>query len=150
VGFDVTQSDPTATDFIAVGEGLDDVGAVYPHLTVQYTNETAPGETTYNFIGPDGPGQDRQGQLLVTARAEDRDEGYTGDSTTHNAVDAADLVDELTNEVEACVGRNYAPQATTIGPLGSYSGPDAPDDREASPTVRIAQVIVTYYYARTV
>jgi len=147
VGYDVHAS-PGEEAFIPVGESLDDVGETYPSLTVQQTNETAPGSTGYNFITAEGPGQDRTGQLLVTARAEDSQEGYTGDSSQHDSVDAEDLVDELINEVEDVALRNATPQSTEISPLGSYRGADAPNDYERGRTVFIEQCIVLYSWSR--
>ena len=152
--------DPTATPgddaFIPIGKSLDDVGETYPSLTVQRTNETAPGSTGYNFIAPDGPGQDRTGQLLVTAFAEESEEGYSGDPAaygesyggTYDTVAASVLVEELINEVEDVCLRNAEAHETEISPLGSYRGADAPDDFDATPTVRIEQCIVLYSWSR--
>jgi len=146
-GFDV-HAQPGDDAFVAVGESLEDVGEVYPSLTVSRTNETAPGSTGYNFVTEDGPGQDRTGQLLVTARAEVSQEGYTGDPATVDPVDAEDVVDELINEVEDVCLANATPESTEIGGLGSYRGADAPNDYDASPPVMIEQCVVLYHWAR--
>jgi hypothetical protein len=149
VGYAVN-SQPGDEDFLAVGTSLDQVGEVYPHLTIQRTNETAPGGTGYNFVtGDGGVGQDRDGQLLVTARAEERDGGYTGDSAQYDPVDATRLVEQLIAEVEDVALRNAAPQATPISPLGSYRGSAAEDDTDETPTVRIEQTLILYYYSRS-
>ncbi|WP_436933694.1 hypothetical protein [Halovenus marina] len=147
VGYDVQEGDPQADAFIPVGNSLDDVGEAYPSLTIQRTNETTPGSTSYNFLAPDGPGQDRQGQLLATARAEEGTT-YTGDSATHDAVDADTLVNTLIDEVEDVCLANAEAHQTEISPLGGYRGADAPDDFEATPTVRIEQCIVVYSWQR--
>jgi len=150
VGYDV-QATPGEDDFIPVGKSLDDVGTVYPHLTVQFSTETSPGGTTYNYISADGsPGQDRNGQLIVTARAEAREAGgYTGNSGRYTAVDADDLVETLIAEVEAAALANATSESTDISPLGSQRGSDAPNDYDAEPTVYIAQCVVTYHWSRS-
>lgn len=140
--------DPGTDGFIPVGESLEDVGETYPSLTVARTNETAPGSTGYNFITADGPGQDRTGQLLVTARAEASQEGYSGAPGTIDPVDADDLVDELINEVEDVCLANATPEDTEFNGLGSYRGADAPNDYDASPTVFVEQCIVIYSWTR--
>jgi hypothetical protein len=147
IGYDV-QAAHGEEGFVAVGESLDDVGETYPSLTVQRTNETAPGSTGYNFITAEGPGQDRSGQLLVTARAEASQEGYSGDSSQHDPVDAEDLVDELINEVEDVCLANATPEDTEFNGLGSYRGADAPNDDDATPTVFIEQCVVLYSWSR--
>jgi len=147
-GYDV-QAAPTTEPFIPVGKDLDDVGAVYPHLTVQFSTETSPGSTTYNYLNHDGtPGQDRSGQLVVTARAEERSAGYSGDSDTYDTVDADDLVESLIAEVEAAALANATSESTLISPLGSERGADAPNDYEVEPPVMIAQCTVAYHWSR--
>jgi len=134
--------------FIPVAESLEDVGERYPSLTVARTNETAPGSTSYNFITADGPGQDRTGQLIVTARAETREAGYSGDPSQIDPVDAEDLVDELINEVEDTALSNATPGDTEFNSLGSYRGADSPHDFDASPPVMIEQCIIVYSWTR--
>lgn len=147
-GYDV-QAAPGDEAFVPVGKDLDDVGSVYPHLTVQFSTETSPGATTYNFISADGsPGQDRTGQLVVTARAEERSAGYTGDSGTYSAVDADDIAEALIAEVEAAALANATSESTLISPLGSERGADAPNDYEVEPPVMISQCVVTYHWTR--
>jgi hypothetical protein len=148
VGFDVALSDPSANGFVPVGESLDDVGESYPSLTVQRSNETSGGETGYDFLTADGPGQNRDGTLLVTARAEDRGGDYSGDSSTYDSVAADDLVAELIAEVaDVCSRRATAPN-TEFSFVGAFPGADAPDDFDATPTVRIAQTTVNYAWIR--
>lgn len=150
VGFDVQQSDPTAEDFLPVATSLDGVGEVYPSLTVQRTTETAGGETGYDFLTTNGPGQNRTGQLLVTARAEeaDADGGYTGDSSTYAAVDAAALVDTLIDEVEDVTLRRANAPDTEFSYLSAFRAADAPDDFDVTPTVRIEQTTIQYGWIR--
>jgi hypothetical protein len=148
VGFDVTQGDPSAADFMPTATSVDDVGAAYPSLVVQRTNETSGGQTGYDFLTSDGPGQNRDGNLLVTVRAEDREGGYTGDSSTYDAVAADDLVAELIAEVaDVCSRRATAPN-TDFSFVSAFPGADAPDDTDATPTVRIAQTTVQYAWIR--
>lgn len=146
VGYDPDAA-PGDEGFVAIGTSLDDVGETHPHVTIQRTNETAPGGTGYNFIAPNGPGQDRTGQLLATARAESGTD-YSGDASTHDPVDAETLVDELINEVEDVCLRNAEADETEISPLGSYRGADAPNDYDVSPPVMIEQCIVLYSWSR--
>jgi hypothetical protein len=148
VGFDVTVGDPSAEAFLPVGTSLDDVGQVYPSLVVQRSNETSGGETGYDFLTSDGPGQNRDGNLLVTVRAEDLEDGYTGDSSTYDAVAADDLVAELIAEVaDVCSRRATAPN-TEFSFVSAFPGADAPDDTDVTPTVRIAQTTVQYAWIR--
>jgi len=148
VGFDPAAA-PADAAFLPVGKSLDDVGSVFPHLTVQVTNQTTEGDTGYAFLQADGtPGQDRTGQLLITARAEDRDAGYTGDPT-QTAVDARRLTDLLMKEVEFVASDNFAPTDTEFDRLGSNPAADAPDDFAQDPTVRVEQVTILFAWTRT-
>lgn len=147
VGYDL-QAQPGDEAFLPVGESLADVGETYPHLTVQRTNETAPGASGYNFITTAGPGQDRSGQLLVSARAEQSQDGYTGDSGTHAAVDAGDLVGTLLDMVEDTTLANATARDTDFNTLSSYRGADAPNDYDATPPVVIDQCVVSYSWSR--
>jgi len=79
LGFD-PQASPGTEAFLPVATTLDNVGASYPSLVIQYSNETSGGESTYDYLTPSGPGQNRQGTLLAIARAEAEQGGYTGDS----------------------------------------------------------------------
>lgn len=147
VGYDLDAT-PGDAAFLPVGESLDDVGESYPHLTVQRTNETAPGSTGYNFITAEGPGQDRSGQLLVTARAEKRDGGYSGDADLHDPVGADDLVETLLDMVEDTTLANATAEDTDFNSLSSYPGADAPNDYDATPPVMIDQCVVQYSWTR--
>ena len=147
-GFDVTVGDPDAAAFLPVARTIDNVGAVYPSLIVQYSNETSGGESTYDFMTADGPGQNRSGTLLATVRAQDDQRGYTGDSAAYDAVDADDIVGALTDAVESVVARNAAGGDTEFQTLGSQRGPDVPDDTEEDPPVRLSQVEIRYSWVR--
>jgi hypothetical protein len=147
LGFDVSAS-PGTDAFLPVGESLADVGTIYPHLTVQFSTESSPGETTYNYINADGnPGQDRNGQLVVTARAEDQRD-YSGDPGTYAAVGADEIVEQIIAEVEAVALRNATSASTDISPLGSQRGADQPNDYEVTPPVLMASCVISYHYSR--
>ena len=134
--------------FLPVAKQIDNVGAVYPSLVVQYSNETSGGQSTYDFMTADGPGQNRQGTLLATARAQDDQDGYSGDSATYDAVDADTIVGELTDAVESvCQRRADAPQ-TEFETIGSQPGPDVPTDYDEDPPVRLSQVEIRYSWVR--
>jgi hypothetical protein len=149
MGFDPS-AQPGDDAFCPVGTSLDDVGRTYPSITVQRTNETSGGQTGYDFLTANGPGQNRDGQLLVSAYVEDDPdgEGYTGDSGTYSAVDAETLVATLIDEAEGLVLRNANAPGTDFSFVGSYLGADAPDDFDAEPTVRVQQCIVLYSWIR--
>jgi len=147
-GFDATLSDPSAEAFIPVATSIDDVGAIYPSIVVQYSNETSGGESTYDFVTQDGPGQTRTGELLVTARAQDHSEDYVGDSAAYAAAEADDIVAILTETVENVVQRNAGGGTTEFQTLGSQRGPDIPDDYDQDPPVRLADAQVSYSWSR--
>jgi len=147
VGYDV-QASPGDDAFLAVGQSLDDVGSVYPHITVQFSTESSPGSTTYNYITADGtPGQDRNGQLVVTARAEAQT-AYTGDPNQYTGVDADEIVERLIASVEDVALANATAASTDISPLGSQRGADQPNDYDVTPPVLMASCTVTYHWSR--
>lgn len=148
VGFDLDDQ-PGDEGLLPVARSLESVGDSYPHLTVQRTNETSGGETTYDFLTTNGPGQNRTGQLLVTARAEVIQDGYTGDSATHSAVDAEAIVDRLIAAVENVCLRNPQGGDSSFSYCGSQRGADAPDDYDPTPPVFIEQCTVAYGWIRT-
>lgn len=150
VGYDPTASQGSDA-FFPVATSLEDVGSVYPHLTVARSNESTGGETTYDAMTTDGPAQNRNGQLVVAARAAatEADEEYTGDSSTYSAVDAETLVDELINEVEDLCLRNPQGRNTDFSYLGSQRGADAPNDYDQTSPVFIEQCTIAYGWLRT-
>lgn len=140
-GLDINAS-PTDSAFVPVATSIDDVGAVYPSLIIQYSNETSGGESTYSFMTQEGAGQNRQGTLIATARAQDSQDGYEG-------MDAEDATVALIEEVENVCQRQAAAPDTDFQHVGSTRGPDAPDDVEEDPTVRLATTQVSYSWLRT-
>jgi len=147
VGYD-PQASPGDEAFLPVATTLDNVGAGYPSLVVQYSNETTGGESTYDYLTPDGPGQNRQGTLLAIARAEAEAGGYSGDADAYAAEPADDVVVALVNAVENACQRNAAGGASAFQHVGSQRGPEAPDDTDVSPPVRIANTQVDYSFLR--
>jgi len=148
---DVYGLDPNATPsesaWFAYGTKLDTVGASYPSLVISYSNETAGGESTYQYMTPDGPGQNRNGSLVATARVQEQDGDYsTPDGST---VDASTLADAIISEVENVCARNAAGGSSLWTSLGSQSGPDAPDDTEEKPYVRIQSCTISYSWRRS-
>ena len=147
-GYSLTGVQPGDEAFLPVATSIDDVGSVYPSLIVRYSNETSGGESTYDFMTSSGPGQNRRGTLLATARAQDTSGGYTGDAATYSAVDADDIVAELVAAVEdVCQRRAAAPQSE-FETLGSQRGPDVLTDYDEDPPVRIAQTEIRYSWLR--
>jgi len=147
-GFDIQNAAPGDEAFLPVARSIDNVGSVYPSLIVQRSNETAGGDSTYNYLTPSGPGQVRNGTLLVTARAQDDEEDYVGDSASYSSADANTIVTGLVDAVEnVCQRRADAPSSEFIS-LGSQRGPDVPDDLDEDPPVRIAQTEVRYSWLR--
>jgi hypothetical protein len=147
-GYDVN-ANPGDEAFIPVATTIDDVGAVYPSLVIQYSNETSGGQTSYDYLTGNGPGQNRQGTLLAIARAQDSDGGYTGDSATYASEPADDIVVHVIEAVEHAVQANAAGGSTEFETLGSQRGPDAPDDQETDPTTRLANTQILYTWNRS-
>lgn len=146
-GFD-PNANPDDEAFVPIATSIDDVGAVYPSLIVQYSNETSGGESTYDYLTANGPGQNRTGTLLVVARAQDRNGGYTGDSTTYDPEPADDIIAHLLEAVESVCQRNAAGGSSEFETIGSQRGPDAADDDDENPTVRIENTQVLYSWLR--
>jgi len=147
-GFDVRVSDPSADAFLPIATSIDEVGAIYPSLIVRFSNETTAGQSTYDFLTRQGPGQDRNGSLLATVRAQERKDGYTGDPAQFPAVEADTLVVELVDAVETIIQRNAGGADTILSTLGSQRGPDVPDDVDTEPTVRIEDAEIRYSWQR--
>ncbi len=147
-GYDPNTS-PGSDSWFAYGTSLDNVGTYYPSLVVQYSNETSGGQSTYDYMTSSGPGQNRNGSLVATARVQDDEDGYTGDSATHSAVDAETLADAIISQVEAVCARNASGGSSDFQHLGSQRGADTPDDREETPIVRMASCTISYSWLRT-
>jgi len=148
-GYDPNGNTPADEAGFAYGTSLDNVGRYYPSLVIQYSNETAGGESTYQYITENGPGQNRNGSLTATVRVQDDQDGYTGDSSTYSAVDAETLADDLISQVEAVCQRNAAGADTKFAHVGSQRGPDTPDDTDKDPTVRLASCTISYSWLRS-
>jgi hypothetical protein len=148
-GFDLGAS-PGTEPFLPVATKIEDVGARYPSLVVTFSNETSGGETSYDYLTADGPGQNRTGSLVVTARAQDTDDasGYTGDSATFARRDAGDIVVALIEAVEEICQNAAAGGASAFEFVGSQRGPSAPDDQQTNPPTRLANCTVLYGYLR--
>jgi len=140
LGYDPTTK-PDDDGFLPVATSIDNVGAVYPSLVISFSNETSGGETTYDYLTPNGPGQNRTGTLVATARAQDG-------LTYRQSADAQAVVDALVEEVEAVCQRRAAAPTSEFQSLGSQRGPDVPDDFEDDPTVRLANAQVAYSWLR--
>jgi hypothetical protein len=149
VGFDLGAAAGTEA-FLPAAPSLDNVGAHYPSLVVQFSNETSGGETTYDYISGagDGPGQIRQGTLLAIARAETRPDGYTGDSANHSVNPAGDVVVAIVEAVENAVIEAADGSGLELDHVGSQRGPDAPDDFDVEPPVKIANTQISYSWRR--
>jgi len=133
--------------WFAYGTKLDNVGESYPSLIVSASNEVAGGESTYQYMTPEGPGQNRNGSLVATARVQEQDGDYsTPDGST---VKADTLADKLIDEVENVCARNAAGADSLFTSLGSQDGPDAPDDTEEKPYVRIQSCTISYSWRRS-
>ena len=146
-GFDATVADPSDEAFLPTATTIDDVGAVYPSLIVTYSSEVSGGESTYDFLTPEGPGQRRAGELVVTARAQDSEAGYA--ASGREPIDAEDIVVELVQAVENLVQRNATGGTSDFSTLGSQRGPNVPDDLDEDPPVRLADTQVSYSWPRT-
>jgi len=148
-GFDLSAS-PGTEAFLPVATKLEDVGAAYPSLVVTFSNETSGGETTYDYLTPTGPGQNRTGSLVVTARAQDTDDGsgYTGDTRAADPQPAGDIVVDLIDGVEAVCQQAAAGGSSAFEFVGSQRAANAPDDTDTEPPVRLANCTILYGYLR--
>lgn len=146
--------DPIATDgtYLASATSIDDVGRPYPSLVVSPSQPgVASGQTTYDFMTANGPGQNRGGTVVATARVQDTTDGsgYTTDDESYPAVDAAELAEQIIDEVERICLANPTGRTTDLSYLGSHRPSDNPDDNNETPTVRLAQCTIQYGWLRT-
>lgn len=153
VGFDPTVTNASSSAFMPIVTSQDEVGEIYPSITITFSNETTAGPSTYDFLTDDGPGQVRDGSLLSTAQAEDTahidaQSGYTGEPGTYNRVTAETLVDVLNNEVERITLENATPNNELMY-IGSQPSADIPDDTDQDPTVRQSQIEIRYSWLRS-
>lgn len=149
-GFDPTQAAPSADDFLPISTSVTNIGQHYPNLVVTFSNETSAGDTSYNYLTTDGPGQVRDGSVIVTARTEETGRpAYTGDSDAFAELDAEAINQVLLDEVERIVIENANnPADTGMSYLGTVATADAPDDLDATPPVRIADRNISYGWLR--
>jgi len=119
--------DTTAEEFFPVATSIDDVGAFYPSLVIQFSSGSSGGGSTYDYLTTNGPGQNRTVSLLATARAQDRESDYSGDSATHTTVEAEDIVEQLIEAVENLCERNAQGGGSEFHAVGSQRAADAPD-----------------------
>jgi hypothetical protein len=131
VGFDPDAA-PGDDAFLPVATSLSNVGASYPSLVIQYSNETTAGESTYDFLTSEGPGQNRQGTLLAIARAESEQGGFAG-SANATPQPARDVVVELVEEVERIAITNATGADSEFRTLGSQRGPEAQTTASIAP-----------------
>jgi len=130
---------------LPLADSIENVGAVYPSLIIQFSSETSGGNTTYDYISSSGPGSNNNGELIATVRAQDDENNtpsYENDGGT--AVRADTIAYEIIQEVERITRDNATGADTDFGHLGGQRGPDAPDDLDESPPVRIEQFQVSY------
>lgn len=147
-GYDPNDSSlPTATS-------LSNVGAKYPTIVVQSSNEVSPGQTGYDYLdtADNRPGQTRNGSLVVTVRAEDGSDGpndaiYENDGSS--AVTAERIVTLIRQEIERIAGPdNATAQGTEFHYISSSPTGDVPDDTDKDPVVRIEDTTVLYGWLR--
>jgi hypothetical protein len=149
VGFDPNVSLGDGA-FLPFAPNLDLVGAPYPSLTVTRSNETSGGASTYDYLTTSGPGQTRNGSLVITASAEVRDDDYVGDSQSYSTRSADELVTLLRQEVERICSNNPTGGSTDIAAIGAFPAGDTPDQRapgEGS-VVRTDATTITYAWPR--
>ncbi|QLH82461.1 hypothetical protein [Halosimplex pelagicum] len=142
-GYDLEAS-PDHQAHMPAADSIDNVGAVFPSLVVSFSNETSGGESTFDFMTERGPGQSPQGVLLATARAEDHDEDNYRGSDDYAAVDAGTIVDEIAGHALDICREHWSAPGTGFTRVGGQRGPDAPDDLNEDPPVRIAQRQLNY------
>ena len=148
-GYNIQGVQPGDEDFMPVATSIDDVGAVYPSLVISFSSGSSGGDSTYDYLTPSGPGQERTVSLLATARAQDRESDYTGDSATYSAAEAEDIVVDIIEAVENVCQRNASPSASEFHAVGSQRASDAPDDLDEDPPVRIAQCEIRCSWLRS-
>lgn len=150
VGFDPNAA-VSDDAFIDWADSFNKVGEFYPQFTIQTTGaESSGGETTYDFIGTNGPGQNRLGSLEAQVRVEDTkdsDTRYTGDSTTYSAVDAERLATLVRQEIERIIRANPTGASTDFATLGSNEN-NIPDEKQSTRVVRRAGVTIQYSWVR--
>jgi len=134
---------------LPLADSLDNVGAVYPSLVVQFSNQTTGGDSTYEFISGDdaGPGAVPTGSLVATARAQDDDDNQPSYENDGGTAARADLItQEIIHHVREIARANATGGTTGFEVLGANRTADAPDDDSQTPTVRLASVTIQYSF----
>jgi len=147
-GFDASVKDPARESFIPIATSIDRVGEIYPSLIVSWSNESAGGATTYEYMDDGNPGQQRSGLLIAAARAEE-EETYVGDSNNYSAVDAERIIFEILNEVENICMDNADGGSTDWYYIGSSPSSQPDDTMGEGETVAMDQVTVSYAWLRS-
>lgn len=164
-GFDPTNEDPEDPEFLPISTSVTNVGQHYPNVVVSFGNETSAGNTSYNYLTSNGPGQVRDGSVIVTVRSEETSSpsylGHVDGSGTYGfdygtnyggtttKVDAERINELILQEVERIVLENaHPPPSTDLSYLGSVRTAAAPDDLDSTPPVRIADVSIQYGWLR--
>jgi hypothetical protein len=152
-GYDITIDDRPSDDPAALVDAtsIDNVGSIYPSLIVSASQPgTSGGETTYDFLTDDGPGQNRTGSVLATARAE-AGKDYVGDSSTYSSTDAETIVDEIVSHVEDICFETAAGGSSEFSFVGSQRPSDVPleDDASEGEVTWLAQVEIRFGHIRS-
>lgn len=143
-GYGPSASLPEAARMPLVADSIDEVGAPYPSIVVTFGSETPGGQSGFTFLTDEGAGQDLTGTIVVTARAEDRDDGYSADAGAYPAADAAQLVTELIQHATNLINERPTGADDDFTFSSAARRADAPDDTDQEPIVRQAQTVVTY------
>lgn len=147
VGYDI-QASEGAEAFVPVASSIDTVGAVYPSIIVSKSTPGAVGgETGYDFLTTNGPGQNRAGELVATIRAADEAD-YVGDSSTYSSQNAEQICQTLIDEVERIPNDNSHAPGTDFMYVSAHRPTAVPDDDSETPTVRLAQSVIRFGWIR--
>lgn len=145
VGYDVTVT--SGESLIKADDSFEKLGEYYPQFTVQMAgDESSGGESGYDFISADGPGQNRLSTLTAQARVEDpldKDVGYTGDSNTYAEVDAETLVELIRKEIERVCNDNPTAPGTDFSFVSAIHG-QIPDESNSSRAIRKDGAVIQY------
>lgn len=149
-GFDITIDDLDNSAALIDGTSIRNVGAIYPSLIVSESQPgTSGGETTYDFLTDDGPGQNRTGSVLATARAE-AGQDYVGDSGSYSSADAETIVEEIATHVEDICFETAGGGSSAFSFVGCQRPSDAPIDDATGEgeVVWLAQVEIRFGHIR--
>jgi hypothetical protein len=133
------------------GTSISNVGAKYPSVIVSFSSESGGGASGYDYLTNDGAGSVQNGQLIVTIRAEDGEDGplqeiYENDGTS--PVTAEDIVTLIRQEIERICTNNENGGTTEFITLSATPGGENPDDLDSDPAVRIEDLTVNYTWLK--